>query len=207
VKVKTLTLILVLVLVGAVSAVAADWYKLAEIVGVVKPQSSTLVPIRIDLGTLQPAQSFFRDANTTLTCNGEYDVSKLIIAVPSLASEWYAMAGGFKNLYLKVTIDVMTLTLPDIPVVENGSSAINPGADSAYWKFEFQEGALAYYSYKGKLEVFNPLEPGDHIVFISVYGETSAPAQEVNLSLTLYLEIKPALKITIVPVPVTPSKP
>ena len=195
-KVKTLTLILVLVLVGAVSAVAADWYKLAEIVGVVKPQSSTLVPIRIDLGTLQPAQSFFRDANTTLTCNGEYDVSKLIIAVPSLASEWYAMAGGFKNLYLKVSIDVTTLTLPDIPVVKDGSSAINPGTDSAYWKFEFQDTLLAYYSYRGggswNPQVWNPLKPGNHTVLISVYGETSVPAQQVNLSLTLYLEIKPA---------------
>jgi len=195
-KGKALTLILVLALVGAAFAVAGNWHRLAEIVGVVKPPSSTLVPIRIDLGTLQPAQIFFAHANTTLTCNSKYNVSKLIIAVPSLASEWYAMAGGFKDLYLKVTIDVITLGLPDIPVVKDGSSAINPGTDSAYWKFEFTELPLTYYSYKGggswNPQIWNPLRPGNHTVFISVRGETSVPAQLVNLSLTLYLEIKPA---------------
>ncbi|MEM4469036.1 MAG: hypothetical protein QXS32_08240 [Candidatus Nezhaarchaeales archaeon] len=57
------------------------------------------------------------------------------------------MAGGFKDLYLMVTIDVVTLCTPDIPVVVNGSSAINPGSGSAYWKFEFQDESYGYYYY------------------------------------------------------------
>jgi len=178
---KTLSLILILALISTAFAVAANWHKLAEIFGVVKPPTSTLIPIKIDLGTLQPNQDFTVSSNTTLTCNSEYNVSKLIIAIPYSAGEWYAMVGGFKNLYLKVTIDVVTiLTMPDIPVVMDGSSAINPGTDSAYWKFEFQESSLAYYSYKGggswNPEIWNPLKPGNHTVLITVAGKTSIPA-------------------------------
>jgi hypothetical protein len=73
---------------------------------------------------------------------------------------------------------------------------INPGTDSAYWKFEFQESSLAYYSYKGggswNPEIWNPLKPGNHTVLITVAGKTSIPAQHVNLMITLYLEIIPA---------------
>ena len=98
--------------------------------------------------------------------------------------------GGFQKLYLSVGVDVAVLLAPDIPIVANGSSAINPGSDSAYWKFEFQETPLAYYSYKN----WSPpiVEHGNHTVLVYVEGETSIPAQQVNLSLTLYLEIKPA---------------
>lgn len=192
---KALVLTLILAFIGSAFAIATNWHMLAEIVGVVKPPSSRLIPIRIDLGTLQPAQKFDLCVNTTLTCNGNFNVSKLIIAIPSSASEWYAMAGGFKDLYLKVAIDVTTLGLPDIPVVANGSSAINPGSDSAYWKFEFQDASYSYYSYKGggswNPRIWNPLRPGDHIVCVCVMGETSTPAQQVNSRITLYLEISP----------------
>jgi hypothetical protein len=173
-------------------ALAANWHKLAEIVGVVKPPSLSLVPIRIDMGTLQSAQNFYFDNSTTLTINVNSNVSKLIIAIPSSASEWYSMAGGFKELYLKVSIDITTLTLPNIPLVANGVSAINPGSDSAYWKFEFQETPLTYYSFKGEIFVLNPLEPGNHTVRVEGMGETSIPAQQVNFDITIYLEIIPS---------------
>jgi len=198
-KVKALALILTLALIGAtsVAAIPANWHRLAEIVGVVKPQSPTLVPIKIDLGTLQPAQSFYRYATTTLMCGGEYIVSKLIIAIPSDASEWYAVASGFQKLYLSVGVDVHILLAPGVPVVANCSSAINPGSDSAYWKFELQEQQLAYYSYKNWTPIL--VELGDHTVMVCVEGETSAPPRQVSLSLTLYLEIEPALREVVVP--------
>lgn len=195
-KKEALILMLVLVSVGTAFAIASNWHKLAEIVGVVKPPSSSLIPISIDLGTLQPAQSFGADGYANLTCNTSYNVSKLVLAIPSTASEWHSMAGGFKDLYLKVSVDVVTLTMPDIPVVADDSSAINPGTDSDYWKFEFQETPLTYYSYKGggswNPQVWNPLEPGNHTVWVTVAGKTSIPAQQVNLTITLYLEIIPA---------------
>jgi len=193
---KLFMVILVLALVGSAFAIASNWHKLAEIVGVIKPPSSGLIPVRIDLGTLQPAQTFTFYANTTLTCNSEYNVTKLIVAIPSSASEWRAMIGGFKDLYLKVQIDVITLSLPDIPVVVGGSSAINPGTDSNYWRFEFQETPISYYSYKGggtwSPQIWNPLKPGNHTVYIDVTGQTSIPAEQVNFSITLYLEMVPA---------------
>lgn len=188
---KVILFILIMVLIGSVFAITANWHKLAEIVGVVKPPSTTLIPIKIDLGTLQPAQHFTDFGLANLTCNTYYQISKLILAIPSSASEWYTIVGGFRNLYLRVGVDVIRpLNEPNIPVIVNGSSAINPGSDSAYWKFEYQETPTAFYSYKN----WTPqrVEPGNHTVLVYVTGETSIPARQVNFSITLYLEINPS---------------
>jgi len=189
---KVLALILVLGLVGAVSAAAANWHKLAEIVGVVSPPSSSLVAVKIDLGALQAGQSFGVTRHANLTVNANFTVSKLILAIPSSAGEWNSMAAGFEKLYLKVGIDVsgIILMMPEIPLVVNGSSAINPGGDSAQWKFESQETALSYYSYKN----WSPktVQSGTHTASVYAAGETSNPGQEANLAVALYLEINPA---------------
>lgn len=205
-------LILVVVASSVSYAVLQNWYKLAEVVGVVRPPSITLVPVVVDLGALGVKQRFASNFNTSLTCGTRCNVTRLIVAVPRNPDEWYTMAGAFWELRFSVTVDVVTLCapsgapgavglcLPEIPLVVNGRSAINPGSDTEYWRFERQDDQYSYYSFKGAGSSLwrdgrwtaNPLAPGRHTVYASIVGETSTPTRQVSLRILIYLEIVPA---------------
>jgi len=202
VSVRKFSLALLIVAVVAAStlvtyAIPQIWYKLAEVSGVVRPQIATLVPVTINLGELLPGSSFSAYGVANLTCGSKCDVTRLVVAVPASADAWYSMVRGFRNLYLKVNIDLLDLCLPNIPVVVNGTSAIAPRADSECWKFEVEEGGLAYYSLKESCSRAcgtvtkppNPLLPGPHRIYVSIAGETSTPTQRVELNIKLYLEL------------------
>lgn len=193
-------------------AVLQSWHRLAEVVGVVRPPPITLVPVAVDLGELGAGQRFAINFNTSLTCGTRCNVTKIVVAVPRSPDEWYSMVSAFWELRFSVTVDVITLCapsgapgvtglcLPEIPLVVNGRSAINPGSDSEYWKFEHQDDRYSYYSFRGTGSslwrggrwIANPLAPGRHTVYASIVGETSTPTRQVSLRILIYLEIVPA---------------
>jgi len=213
--VKRLFLVVLILVVASLSisyAVLQSWYRLAEVVGVVKPPSIALVPVAVDLGALGAKQRFASDFDTSLTCGTRCNVTKLIVAVPRNPDEWYSMASAFWELRFSVTINLLTfctpssapgaigLCLPEIPLVVDGRSTINPGSDSEYWRFEHQDDQYSYYSFKGVGSnlwrdgrwTANPLAPGRHTVYASIVGETSTPTRQVSLRILIYLEIVPA---------------
>jgi len=181
----------------AAYAVPPTWYRLAEISAVVRPQVATLVPVALNLGELQPGSYLSAYGVANLTCYAKCDVVKLVVAIPASPDAWYSAVRGFRNLYLKVNVDVVDLCLPRIPLVVNGTSAIVLRADSECWKFEVEEGGLAYYSLKEPCSRTcgtvtkppGPLLPGLHRIYVYVSGETSTPVQMVELSIKLYLEV------------------
>ena len=162
-----------------------------------RPQVATLVPVDLNLSELQPGSYLSTYGVANLTCYVKCDVAKLVVTIPASPDAWYSTVRGFRNLYLKVNVDVVDLCLLSIPVVVNGTSAIVPRADSECWKFELEEGGLAYYSPKEPCNRTcgtvtkppGPLLPGLHRVYVYVSGETSTPTQRVELSIKLYLEV------------------
>lgn len=177
--------IAICICVATVYAIVVNWYKMIDIVGVVKPSGASLTSVFIDLGTLPPGQWFSKNVSTFLTCSIKCVITKVVVARPAYDSQWLSMISAFRDF--NITFNVGGKSGGILVIVQNGTNYIY--TNSPLWNFEFQEGDTAYYSYK----LWHPitLQPGEYIVWIRPYGITSIPYNETTFKIAVYLEINP----------------
>lgn len=171
------------VIVITVAAIPSDWFKAADITGVIVKTESSTVEAIIDLGDLASATPFSVSGNGTITVaeSGGLKIEKFVIGWP-YAEYRYSYEEYFTDRFYSVSVD---LTVGDktvtIPIVMDGSWQ--------WWYGEFDEDSWTYRRYPDSLGITVP--KGINTVTFTIFGTTALRTESLDFEMVCYFTFVP----------------
>jgi len=179
---KLLALVLTVAIASSATAVALNWHKVAEVMGIVKKSPVTIKEVAsIDLGELETASEFcgYSYAEIFVEEDNEVEITELVIAIPEPVEETLEL---FSELNLNIIIG--KIKVEDIPIVPF------PGAPVWKWvDYDEIEGTYYHFFSCGSWSTVS-LEEGTHKIKFQVYGTTGSPPEDTAFNLKFYIEIQ-----------------
>lgn len=176
------------VIVLTVAAIPTDWFKAAEITGVIVTTESNVVEAIIDLGDLASASPFSVSGNGTITVaeSGGLKIEKFVIGYPYYTPEEgnvyeQYITNRFYTLGIDLTVGETTVS---IPIVTDGSWD--------WWYGEYDEHPWTYRRYPEWDPEWITLPQGTHTVTFTIFGKTALRAESIGFEMMCYFTFVPA---------------
>ena len=174
------------VIVLTVAAIPTDWFKAAEITGVIVKTESSTVEAIIDLGDLASATPFSVSGDGTITVaeSGGLKIEKFVIGFPYYTPEEGHVGEAYiTNRFYTLGID---LTVGDItvsmPIVTDGSWD--------WWYWEFEEDSWMYMRYPEFTTITLP--QGTNTATFTIFGTTALRTESLGFEMMCYFTFAPA---------------
>ena len=179
---KLLALLLTVAIASSATAIALNWHKVAEVMGIVKKSPVTIKEVAsIDFEKLEAASEFcdYSYAEIFVEEDKEVEITKLMIAIPEPVEETLELFSE-----MKLNIIIGKLKVEDIPVVPF------PGSPTWKWAdYDEIEGIYHHFFSYGSWPTVS-LEEGNHKIKFQVYGTTGSPPEDTAFNLKFYMEIQ-----------------
>ena len=170
------------VIVLTVAAISTDWFKAAEITGVIVKTESNTVEAIIDLGDLPSATPFSVSGNGTITVaeSGGLEIAKFVIGFPYKSPEYdQYITNRFHTLSIDLTVGDTTVRMP---IVTDGSWVS--------WYGEGTEDQWRYNSYQDWPGITVP--QGTCTATFTIFGTTALRTETLGFEMVCYFTFVPA---------------